>query len=241
MASLSPNTLSENLTEQLSKAIIHGELAPGSKLSEPELARQYGVSRGPLREAIMQLQGIGLVTRQANLGARVITLTAQSAAETFAVREALEGMAARLACTAATDDELDSLKTLIRQHEKELESAPSHYIDQEGNYDFHLHIIRASHNHSLITLLGKELYARIRMLRQHTADHRGDPWQALQEHKMIVDALCHREADLAEMLMRRHISRSRTVIESYLHTPPLHISRTGRSSRRVQSAQGAQP
>lgn len=241
MTALTTHTLSADLAEQLAQAIIHGELAQGSKLSEPELARQYGVSRGPLREAIMRLQALGLVTRQANLGARVITLTLKSAAETFAVREALEGMAVRLACTAASDAELQSLKRLIQKHEEELESAPSHYVDQEGNYDFHLHIIRASHNRQLMTLLGEELYARIRMLRQHTADHRGDPWQALQEHKMIVDALCHREADLAEMLMRRHISRSRTVIESYLHTPPLHISRTGRSSRRVQSAQGAQP
>ena len=241
MTALSNNTLSADLAEQLSQAIIRGELAQGSKLSEPELARQYGVSRGPLREAIIQLQSLGLVTRQANLGARVITLTPQSAAETFAVREALEGMAARLACSAATDAELASLKRLIQKHAQELENAPSHSVDQEGNYDFHLHIIRASHNRQLMTLLGEELYARIRMFRQHTADQRGDPWQALQEHKMIVDALCHREADLAEMLMRRHISRSRTLIESYLKAHPLHTPHAGRTARRVQSAQGEQP
>ena len=235
MTALSVSTLSADLAEQLSQAIIHGELAQGSKLSEPELARHYGVSRGPLREAIMRLQGLGLVTRQANLGARVITLTPQSAAETFAVREALEGMAARLACHAATDAELEALKQLIEKHEDELRSAPSHYVDQEGNYDFHLHIIRASHNRQLMTLLGEELYARIRMFRQHTADHRGDPWQALQEHKMIVDALCHREADLAEMLMRRHISRSRSLIESYLKAHPLSHTPPVRPARRVQS------
>jgi DNA-binding GntR family transcriptional regulator len=235
MTALSTNTLSADLAEQLSQAIIRGELAQGSKLSEPELARHYGVSRGPLREAIMRLQGLGLVTRQANLGARVITLTPKSAAETFAVREALEGMAARLACSAATDEELAALQRLIAEHEDELRhSHPEHYADQEGNYDFHLHIIRASHNRQLMTLLGEELYARIRMFRQHTADHRGDPWQALQEHKMIVDALCHREADLAEILMRRHISRSRTLIESYLQAQSLHLSHPARTPRRVK-------
>ena len=213
----SSNTISGGLAEQLGQAIIRGEIPQGSKLSEPELSRRFGVSRGPLREAIVRLEGMGLVTRQPNVGARVIRLTPEDVAATFAIREALEGMAARLACAAASETELTELATLLDQHEAELAaSGDGHYADQEGNYDFHDRIIRASHNSQLISLLSDELYARVRMYRQQTADHRTDPRQALREHRMIVDALINREADLAEMLMRRHISRSQRLLEAFL-------------------------
>lgn len=213
----STHTISSDLAEQLSQAIIHGDIAQGSKLSEPELARRFGVSRGPLREAIVRLEGMGLVTRQPNVGARVVTLSADDVAATFAIREALEGMAARLACTQATAAELTELEHLLDRHEADLAASDdAHYADQEGNYDFHNRIIRASRNPQLITLLCDELYARIRMYRQQTADHRTDPRQALREHRMILDALVNREADLAEMLMRRHIARSQRLLEAYL-------------------------
>lgn len=214
---LSTNTISAELAEQLSQAIIRGEIAQGSKLSEPELAKRFGVSRGPLREAIVRLEGMGLVTRQPNVGARVVKLSAEDVAETFSIREALEGMAARLAAEQASDQELNELNTLLDSHEAILNAnAEAHYADQEGNYDFHNRIIRASRNTQLTTLLSDELYARIRMYRQQTADHRTDPRQALREHRAILDAICNREGDLAEMLMRRHITRSQRVLEKYL-------------------------
>lgn len=216
-ADLSTNTISADLAEQLSQAIIRGEIAQGSKLSEPELAKRFGVSRGPLREAIVRLEGMGLVTRQPNVGARVVKLSTEDVAETFAIREALEGMAARLAAEKASDEELQELGALLDSHEAILnENAESHYANQEGNYDFHNRIIRASRNTQLTTLLSEELYARIRMYRRQTADHRTDPRQALREHRAILDAIGNREGDLAEMLMRRHITRSQRVLEKFL-------------------------
>ena len=213
----STHTISADLAEQLSQAIIRGEIAQGSKLSEPELAKRFGVSRGPLREAIVRLEGMGLVTRQPNVGARVVKMSTADVAETFAIREALEGMAARLAAERASEEELQELNRLLDSHEAILsENAEAHYADQEGNYDFHNRIIRASRNAQLTTLLSEELYARIRMYRQQTADHRTDPRQALREHRAILDAICNREGDLAEMLMRRHITRSQRVLEKFL-------------------------
>src|ERR1700736_964147 len=90
-------TLAQQLFRQISDAIISGDLPAGAKLSEPILARHYGVSRGPLREALNRLQERRLVTRSPHVGARVATLSAQVLEETFVVREALEGMAARQA------------------------------------------------------------------------------------------------------------------------------------------------
>src|ERR1700691_4269822 len=83
-------TRAEQLFRRLSDAIVSGELPPGAKLSEPVLARQYGVSRGPLREALNRLQERHLVVRTAHIGARVAELSAQVLTETFVVREALE-------------------------------------------------------------------------------------------------------------------------------------------------------
>src|SRR5262245_49733861 len=97
-------TLADRLFDDLLLAITRGELAPGSKISEPVLAKRYGVSRGPLREALNRLQERKLITRLANQGARVAEQTPRALSDLFVVREALEGMAVRqatLRCSAA--------------------------------------------------------------------------------------------------------------------------------------------
>ncbi len=108
------STKSENLTEYLIEAIVEGELAPGSKISEPELAKQFQVSRGPLREALMRVEGLGLIERIPHIGARVIQLSPTKLVELYAVREALEGMAARLAARNITEIELAGLESYCR-------------------------------------------------------------------------------------------------------------------------------
>ncbi|MFT2111672.1 GntR family transcriptional regulator [Marinomonas sp. 2405UD68-3] len=210
-------TISEELVTSLSHSIIQGELKQGSKISETELAQQYGVSRGPLREAIVTLEGLGLVTRAANIGARIVKLNTKDMIHTFSVRESLEGMAARLAVDHISDQELRDLYNLLDTHEDYLtQNNGDRYIQQEGNYDFHNRIIKASRNPKLIALLIDELYSLVRMYRQQTANSRPDPLQALKEHRSILDAIANKETDLAELLMRRHISRSRNVLETAL-------------------------
>ncbi|MES9930530.1 MAG: GntR family transcriptional regulator, partial [Candidatus Thiodiazotropha sp. 6PDIVS] len=85
-------TLTDRLFDSLQRAIVEGEIPQGSKISEPELARQHGVSRGSLREAIARLEARKLVERKPNLGARVVTLSYEQLIEIFQLREALEGM-----------------------------------------------------------------------------------------------------------------------------------------------------
>jgi len=207
-------TLSEDLAQQLINAIVQGHIPQGSKISEPELAKQYGVSRGPLREAIVKLEGLGLVTRTANVGARVIQLNTQDMLDSFAMREALEGMAARLAAAMMSTEEVNSLYDLLDKHQAYLDdNQDERYLQQGGNDDFHLRIIHASGNAKLIRLLTEELYAVIRMYRRHTADQRSDPRQALREHRAILDAIANHEGDLAELLMRRHISRASHLLQ----------------------------
>ena len=95
-------SLVDAVTERLEAAILGGELAPGSRLSEQRLATAFGVSRGPLREAIRRLEGRQLLRRTTNIGVHVTELSHEDLAELMTVREALEGMACRLAAQTIT-------------------------------------------------------------------------------------------------------------------------------------------
>ncbi|WP_186591351.1 GntR family transcriptional regulator [Vibrio cholerae] len=211
------STKSENLTEYLIEAIVEGELAPGSKISEPELAKQFQVSRGPLREALMRVEGLGLIERSPHIGARVIQLSPTKLVELYAVREALEGMAARLAARNITEIELAGLESLLSTHSTHIDQVEgASYFHQQGDFDFHYRIIQASRNQQLIGLLCDELYHLLRMYRYQSPRSHSRPVEALEEHKFILRAIRQRDEELAEMLMRRHISRSRQLIEQQI-------------------------
>src|SRR6187402_2697109 len=103
IAQADSETLSENVFRRIQAAIVCGEIAPGSKISEPELARVYGISRGTLREAIHRLEGQRLLVRVPHVGARVVELSHAELIELYEIRESLEGMACRLAAERMTD------------------------------------------------------------------------------------------------------------------------------------------
>ncbi len=208
------NTKSENLTEYLIEAIVEGQIAPGSKISEPELAKRFQVSRGPLREAIMRVEGLGLIERIPHVGARVIQFSSEKLLELYAVREALEGMAARLAVRNITETEIAGLETLLSTHSAHIDQVDgASYFHQQGDFDFHYRIIKASRNSQLISLLCDELYHLLRMYRYQSPRSQSRPVEALEEHKFILQAIRNRDEELAEILMRRHISGSRRLIE----------------------------
>ena len=85
-------TLADQIFTRMRREIVEGQLPPGSKMSEPELARRYGISRGPLREALRRLESSSLVVRRPNVGARVVELTSDQLLDLYYLREALEGL-----------------------------------------------------------------------------------------------------------------------------------------------------
>ena len=215
---LVPATLADSLLERLRKAVVEGEIAPGSKISEPELARHFGVSRGPLREAIGRLEAIGLVTRRANVGARVVTLSADGLIEIYQVREALEGMAARLAAERMTEQETDAMKNLLVMHHKQVELDDGQaYFQKEGDLDFHYRIVQGSRNRRLIGILCDDLYHLARMYRFQFGMASRRARKALEEHGQILEAIADRDGESAELLMRRHIRASRRNVERMLN------------------------
>ena len=199
-------TLADTATHRLAQSIVTGELAQGQKLNEAELAERFGMGRGPLREALRHLEGMRLVTRVPNAGARVVVLDRKTLSDLYAVREALEGMACRIAATQMSDDEIAQLSKLLDQHEAQIKKQGGKvYAQKEGDLDFHFQIVRGSRNEMLMNMLGSEQYQLLRMCRYRTSRNAERTGPALQQHRQIVEALALRDGELAEMLMRRHI------------------------------------
>lgn len=202
-----PITSAEKTFTSLRKAIVEGELASGSKLSESELSTKFGVSRAVVREAIHRLSGSGLVDRQPNVGARVAELSSEGLENLFQVREALEGMAARLAACNMTDAAITRLNTLLEASQQEISEHGSYY-QAEGSPDFHHHILLGCGNQHLISVLLDDLYHLTRMYRVRYGMDGPSVLDAYEDHRAIIRAISNRDGELAEMLMRRHIQSS---------------------------------
>ncbi len=210
-----PITSADKTFVRLRGDIVEGGLSAGSKLSEAELSTNYGVSRAVIREAINRLESCHLVERKANVGARVVTLTPEGLVELYQVRESLEGMAARLAASNMTDEEIAGLNALLNSHLETVQSSETYY-QEAGDVDFHYRIILGSKNSHLITMLLEGIYHLIRMYRVQLGMAGPRVSTAFDEHRHIVRAISSRDAELAEILMRRHILYSRNNFEAKL-------------------------
>lgn len=205
-----PKSLVDAVTERLEAAIVAGELAPGERIREQTLAASLGVSRGPLREAIRRLEGRRLLDRKVNVGVSVAMLSPERLDNLLTVREALEGMACRLAAERMSDQELKELVKLLDSHARKRDVAMGQgYYQESGDYDFHFRIATASRNELLASIVKGDLYDLLRVYRYKSSTMTGRAAQALDEHRAIVDALVSRDPDRAEAAMRTHIRNAR--------------------------------
>jgi DNA-binding GntR family transcriptional regulator len=215
-------SLVDVITRQIEQAIFSGTLAPGTKVSELGLAKQLGVSRGPLREALRRLEGRKLIERKTNFGARVASLSVDDLENLLIIREALEGMAARLAAQNMTAEDIVRLQELIDQHgQQESVRTGTGYLQEVPDFDFHFFIIRAARNERLEAMLCGELYDLLRAYRYKSSTLDGRARNAFEEHKDIVSALIARDADAAEAAMRHHLATARSHILSHMRSKQL--------------------
>lgn len=211
-------TNADRTFQQLRSDIVEGNVAAGSKLSENELSTKYQVSRAVVREAINRLEACHIVERKANIGARVVSLTPEGLIQLYQVREALEGMAARLAAKYMSDEEIADLTALLDSHFQTVKGGDSYY-QEAGDLDFHYRIILGSKNQHLIEVLLNGIYHLIRMYRVQLGMVGPRVTTAFDEHKHVVSAIANRDEELAEILMRRHILYSKNNIERKLLQP----------------------
>lgn len=210
----SPVTSSDRLLLEMQRTIVEGEIASGSKISEPELARKFNVSRAPLREAMARLERCHLIERIPNAGARVVKLSTDGLRALYQIREELEGLACRLAAENMDEQEIEQLRKLLDQHlnTQRVREGESYY-QEAGDLDFHYRIIIGSKNPYLINMLCDELYFLVRMYRVQLGMNGPRVSRAFDEHKAIINAIANRDGELADLLMRRHIAASRGNIE----------------------------
>jgi DNA-binding GntR family transcriptional regulator len=209
-----PQTHADRVFEEIERAIVTGEFASHSRLGEEALATRFGISRGPLREALRQLEGRGLVVRLPHAGVRVVSLTRADLLELYEIRANLEGLACRLAAQRMTPDEIDALEALLHLHadDEQLRSGES-YFQEHGAFDFHFAVARLSKSRRLEQLLCHDYYSLTRLFRFRTGHKPGRPQRAYKEHRRIADALRERDGELAEILMRRHVEAARRELE----------------------------
>jgi DNA-binding GntR family transcriptional regulator len=194
-------TTAEAVYQALRHGIVHGDLVPGERLRSDALATELRVSRTPVREALRKLEAEGLV---AHSGSRLIVraFSEQDLTELFYVREALEGMAARLAAENATPSEIAEIRELLEDMETACRRGDLGALRQL-TAEFHQLVCRASHNNRLLQLV-QTLLDSVRQIKASTLYGEGRAAQALQEHRGLLAAIESRDGERAERLAREH-------------------------------------
>ena len=204
-------SLSIRVYDHVKRRIVANELPFRSKLTEDGLAKELGISRTPIREALNRLAQDRLVTVSPGRGAFVATFSFDDMVQLLEIRETLEGMAARLASNRITKETLEKLRQRLKATaQKQEHNGYKGYLDADR--DFHECVISACGNHQLSQLM-KSLQDRIQMLRSRSVMLPGRARNSFQEHMEIIDALSARDPDLAEEKIRTHIRNVRGDLE----------------------------
>ncbi len=195
-------TLREKILENIRESIVSGSLKAGSRVSEPELAERYGISRTPVREAFRQLETEGYLTVIPRRGAIVSQFTPKDVEEFYAIKSIMEGYAAHRACENFTEKDLDRLQGI---NDKLAELARAGDIKNffKVHNSFHELFIKAADNEKLRELIAG-LVTKFQRLRFTSLSLPGRMEVSVQEHEKIIGAFRKKDADLAETLVRKN-------------------------------------
>lgn len=193
--------LGEAVYTVLCAAMRDGHLKPGDRLREEDIGERLNVSRTPVREAFNRLMSRGLLESSGSRGVTVRTLSPNETAELYALREILEGAAARLAAMQASDLEIEEMREWQMRFERSQDDARAMAL---ANRRLHETIFRSARNRYLDSAL-KDMQDAISILGRTTFSLSGRPMTAISEHRAIIDAIASRNADAAEHASREHI------------------------------------
>jgi len=208
---MEPNA-AEFAYQKIKSKILSRAFVPGFQLKELQISAEIGLTRTPVREAIIRLEREGLLRIFPNKGAFVIEPTAKEIEDLYEVREALELMAIRLAVRRANRDELSALKKMLDKT-GQLYQRGSFKNYEDPKFDFHLELIKLSKNNKIISIW-KLLDAQLSLVRMTSSMTRKRHLKALEEHRGILKHIDAGDSDKAENLLRNHINKSRAVLLS---------------------------
>jgi DNA-binding GntR family transcriptional regulator len=209
---LDNRTLWEQVRDRLREDILAGRLEPGTELSEMALAREFGISRGPLREALGRLASEGMVTVTPRRGAVVTQLSRREFIDAYQVREALETLAVRLAVPLMSAAEVAHLRELCELMAGAA-SAGEVRLFFDTNNSLHDAIVRGSRNRKLHEVY-QLLMGQMAPYLPRSLELRGNLDQSVEEHEAILTAIETRDAERAAELLAEHIEVPQRVLES---------------------------
>jgi DNA-binding GntR family transcriptional regulator len=202
-----PN-LREQVYDILRDMIIRREIEPGEKINEEHLAERIGVSRTPVRETLCRLENEGIVKVIPRRGAFVTRLTGDSVAEVLEIREALEGLVARLAAQRMDKPTLDALRACLHRVDATPESSRQPIQYTRAEEDFHAILLDACGNQMLKNMM-EVVNAHLKLIRVRTVVLPGRARKSVEEHHQILKAIEKRDVSLAEEIMRKHVASVR--------------------------------
>lgn len=192
---------------ELEKSIINCDYRDGDALNEIKLSRQFGVSRTPVREALMQLELEGLVKIVPNKGAVVVGVSEKDIDDIYCVRIRIEGLAAQLCAEKAGDDEIEALEKIVDLQEFYLSKGKIELIWQLDG-EFHNNIFESSRNRPLRFMLSN-FHSYVGRARSRSVQTAGRASRSVAEHREILKAIAAHDGELAERLMTEHIVAAR--------------------------------
>ncbi|MHB1162720.1 MAG: GntR family transcriptional regulator [Chloroflexota bacterium] len=203
-------SLQEMVADNLRQAILSGVLKPGQRILDAEIARQMGISRSPVREALRQLERDGLVRSTPNRGVSVRCLSHRDLAELYGIRSVLEGLAAVWACRRVSSHDLEHLQRLC----EEMNCLVPFKSDEERlaflrkDVEFHEALVAASGSAHLAEALST-IRLQTQLIMATTSEFGHVSPQTAAEHEAVLEALLKRDAELAESRLRRHVEGAR--------------------------------
>jgi DNA-binding GntR family transcriptional regulator len=204
-------------TELIRQAILDGRLEPGSRLKEEELARELGISRTPVREALLMLQAEGLIETTPNRGAVVRTHDADDLIDLYQLRALLEGYAARQAATRVSEDELERLAESCDRFDAIADDDVRELVRENMWFHSAIHSAAAS----------PRLSGMVRSVIELPLVYKSYVWYSPDQkrisahyHHQITNALRLRDPDRAEALMREHVFEARDLLVARSHELP---------------------
>lgn len=198
----------------LREAILKGELKPGERLMELQLAAKLGVSRTPIREAIRMLEQEGLAVTIPRRGAEVAKMTEKDMQDVLQVREVLDELAASIACELITEGELKQLEQAMKDFEN---AADTKDIKRIADTDmiFHDIIYQATRNPKLVNILNNLREQMYRYRVEYLKDEKNYP-VLMKEHREILKGFKEKDKNLVTDSMRKHVVNQATAVKTMI-------------------------
>ena len=206
--------LSDVVFNTLRQAILRGEFKPGERLMEIQLANKLGVSRTPIREAIRKLELEGLVIMIPRKGAEVAKMTEKDMEDVLQIRDALDELAASIACEQMTKEQLDTLTETMHEFEESTKSKDLKKI-AAADVQFHDIIYQATGNPKLVNMLNNLREQMYRYRVEYLKDEKNFPI-LIREHSQIVEGLTAKDKTMLTAAMHKHVMNQATAVKEMI-------------------------